>query len=180
MKKEKTDSNEKLYWIIGCSLIVFLVLVLISVILLRNTRDKIEGLGENEKTNVSQTGNFVIENGVKRSINPDITRAEIDVDNVRFSNFTITEKEEKSTLVDADISDISFTIENMDETPTESESYIVTVYGEGDEVIVEFTVRLENIPAREPTLFKQRLVTSCVDAVRIDVRKKNMDETKAE
>lgn len=179
MKKEKTDSNEKLYWIIGGSLIVFLVLVLVSVIILRNTRDKIEGF-EDEGNNISQSKNYVLENGIKKSINPDITKAEIDVDDVRFYNFSIEEEQKKSTLVDVDLSNISFSLENMGKEPKENESYIVTIYGENDDEIVEFTVKLGSLPVREPTSFRQRIVASCADAARIDVQKMSVETQSGE
>ncbi|MBQ9314748.1 MAG: hypothetical protein IJ220_07155 [Clostridia bacterium] len=179
MKEKKTEgnSNEKLFWMIGISLIVFLVLVLVSVIILKNVRNKIYNMpsGQNVGGNTVSTNYEVLDNGVKRNNSESLARTEIDVGNVRFSHFSIMERDDELDENNID-TDITFDVENMEENPAGQGSYIITLYDSADTVLTSFTVRLESLPAREPVLFRQNLAISCVDTARVEVEKINIGE----
>lgn len=173
MKEEKNseeNTHEKFFWIIGIAVIIFMILLFGSLIGLKITRDKIGNLSGLQLGN---NGNYeVLEDGTMRNTNKDILRKEIDVDNVRFSHFTISQRNEKNgedeEMYDTDI---SFEIENMNEEIIESALYIVSLTDSSDNELINFSIQLDNLPAREPIVFRQNLTKSCVDTANIDIKR---------
>ena len=169
-KKSEENTSEKFFWIIGIAVIVFLILLLGSLIGLKMTRDKINSISGLKLNN---NGNYeVLEGGTMRNTNDELLRAEIDVDNIRFSNFAITQRNE---LTDEDEeyydADISFNIENMNEEVVESAMFIVTLYDSSNTKLIDFSIQLDNLPARKPIPYRQNLNKSCVDAAHVEVEK---------
>ena len=169
--KSKENTSEKFFWIIGIGIIVFLILLLGSLIGLKITRDKISGISGFQFA--SNKSNYdVLEDGTMKNVNDELLRAEIDIDNIRFSNFAITQRNEdigeSGEFYDTDI---NFNIENMNKEVVESAVFIVTLYGSDDTKLIDFSIQLDNLPAREPIMYRQNVNQSCVDAAHVDIEK---------
>ena len=178
LKEKGTENNnnthEKAFWVIGIALIVFLVLVLVSVLLLKSTREKANNLNGSLNLFGNQTENVNYEtatDGVKRNNNEAVTRAEIDIDNIRFSHFGIVENNRGSEEAGIIDTDITFDIENMDTEEKGKTSFLVTLYDEKDTILTDFTIQIEKLPARKAVPFRQNLNISCVNAARVTVDK---------
>lgn len=168
-KKSGENTGEKFFWIVGIAVIIFMILLLGSLIGLKITRDKIGGISGFQW---SGNSNYeILDNGTMRNTNNEILRTEIDVDNVRFSHFAITQRNGESGEDEVYDTDISFDIENMNEEVLESALYIVALYDSSNTKLIDFSIQLDNLPAREPVMFRQNLSKSCVDAAHIEVEK---------
>jgi len=164
--KEKLD--EKPFLAIGIALIIFLILVLGSIIGLKIVRDKINGTGGTTgRTNMNTSNYEVLENGVKSNTSTGVTNAEIDIDNIRFNHFGIVERGEADFLD----TDITFDVENMDEEERGPLSFLIRFFDSKEQLITDFTIRIESLPARESIPFRQNLNFSCVDAAKVVVQK---------
>lgn len=183
-KKTENDSNEKLFWMIGIALIVFLVLVLISVLILKSTREKANSLTDGFHLFGNQTNNVnyeISESGEKRNTSSAIASAQFDFGDIRFSKFSIVEVDKEDDISGEEagvVNDIYFQIENLAQEEKGNESYFVTLFDEKGETIKSFTIRLEKIPAGGIIQFRQNSDTPCVNAAKIDVQR--IDEVSGE
>lgn len=173
MKEEKNlreNTHEKFFWIIGIAVIIFMILLLGSLIGLKITRDSVGNISEIQFGN---NRNYeVLEDGTMKNTNKDVLRKEIDVDNIRFSHFTISQRNEQNEEGEETYdTDVAFDIENMNEEVLESALFIVTLYDSNNNKLIDFSIQLDDMPAREPIVFRQNLTKSCVDTANIDVKR---------
>lgn len=172
MKKENT--NEKIFWVIGIALIIFLILVLGSIIGLKMVRKGIHNVVDgNGQTTYSDNNIYEVdEDGVKRNVYEGITDAEVDVDLVRFSQFTIMERVLEMGEDNNEIEcDLGLDIENMTEEPMENAAYTIRFYNIKGEELANFNVLL-NLPSREPihiTLSKSNV--SFIEATHVEIER---------
>ena len=163
------NPNEKLFWMIGFSLIIFLVLVLISVVALKNVRNRIDSLGE---LSVEQNLNYeVLDNGLKKNNNVNLAETEITIEQIVFSHFSITEGDSMMDEVDRVDSNILFEVENKAEEGNGEGSYIIKLFDSEENELTRFSLRLGKLPSNKKIPFRQNLGTSCVNAARVEIEK---------
>lgn len=173
-KKIEDNTHQKAYWIVGISLIIFLILLFGSLIGFNIIRNRIQdfslGNGRRGGTNYE-----VSDDGLMKNISKGLAETEINVENIVFSGFTITERNtdsgETETIID---SDIRFTIENKSEEDIkDAGSYSVALYDSSNSKLTQFTIKLDTLPSKKEVMFRQNLNMSCVNADRVEISKIN-------
>ena len=184
-KMTEEETHERAFWIVGIGIIVFLILLLGSIIGLKYTRENAEKVGEiagNTPTqtvinNEPESKNYTVwEDGTKENVTDGIKKAQIDVDKVRFSSFSIIERKVEDLYEGEDVSissTLSSAVENMNENVLQEGSYVISLFGENNNLLTKFSFSAKELPAREIQTFMHEENVSCVDAVKVEVEKVN-------
>ena len=161
--KETIDSSEKMFWIMGSAWIIFLVLVLVSVLILHQVREKSVNF---EEKMLEQTTYETLEDGTKKNVSNRLGTAQIKINQLEFSHFAIQQKGINS--------DITFEVINHDKAMDERKSFNINLYDVEDKELTKFTLNLEKLPVGESILFRQNLEVPCVTADRVEVQQVDM------
>lgn len=168
-KKEQKVENpeekrmEKNFWIIGIAIIIFLLLILGSVVLLKNARDKANNLtNEMGGNNNNEQPNYIVSaDGTKENVNKNVTDAEFVVEGRKFYDFRIVEKDGLST--------VEARIENTTDTVLQGATFKVRLLNSNAEVIKEYVIITTEIQPKASTLTVTNIFEDCSDAESVEV-----------
>ena len=161
---EGTIINQRIFWIIGAAIIVFLVIVLISVIMLKNVRDDANNLAGsigNNGNNATEQNYIVLEDGTKENTSEGISKAEYTLEGRKFYDFKVTEKNGIST--------VEAKIQNITNDVLESASFKVRLFNASKELIKEYTILTATIQPGVSTLTVTNIMEDCTQAVSVEV-----------
>lgn len=171
MKENKEgNSNQKALWIIGISVIIFLVLLLGSIIGLKITQNGVNKVldgAENLQFNDDGEPMYyeVWEDGTMENISEQIASAEFILNGVRYSNFTIREVNE--------MTEISADIENVTDEKIAEQNIIIKLYDANEEVIAVPAVQVTDLEARSIVPLRHVIYDSCVNAAKLELELAN-------
>lgn len=167
--KQNDNTHQKVYWIIGIAVVVFLILLFGSLIGLKITKDGSNNI-LNKFDNISNIDNGqgkqnyeVLEDGTKSNNSVGIANAEFTFnEGIRVSHCSILERENG-------FSEISLDIENITEEKLNGLSLLVKLYDSEDKLITEFPMITSDIEPKAPTVVRVLQTVPCVHAEKLMV-----------
>lgn len=172
---KEVSTQEKAAWIIGIALIVFLIILGGCLIGLQITRDKINNVANNPNLNggaMGTTENYTVwEDGTKENVNPKVTDAQIEIDGIEFSSFSIREKQDENPSGEGIVrSEIRMNLQNLSDEDKDSQTYLVKLYNDAEQIIFEFSVQVADLKAGQSTkILHTTYGLPCVNAERVEV-----------
>lgn len=164
---EPTNMHQKVYWIIGIALIIFLLFLFGSLIILRITENTANNAANGLNKLQNQKGeevNYEIineEHGIKRNASENIEDAEFDINGLRLSHVRITEF--------GDTTDITIEVGNISSETVAPQEFNVKFYDSKNQLLVELPITTEEIPIETITMVHTMTEKSCVNATRVEI-----------